>query len=282
MALRVGYLGPAGTFSEQAAQRVEGELVPFATVHDVVEAVAEGTVERGVVPIENSLEGAVNATLDALAMDFPQVAIVGESVLAVHQALIAREALALDSITAVLSHPQGLAQCARYLRAELPGAKLVPTTSTAEAVRDVVASEEPRAAIAPARAAALHGAVVLSEHIEDDPDNATRFVILALDGAPQPGGAGPFKTSVLFAGAGDSSPGWLVRCLSEFAFRGVNLTKIESRPRRRQLGHYLFLVDLEGSAHDAAAADAIDGLRKHCEEVRVLGTYKAAPGGSLD
>ena len=280
--MRVGYLGPEGTFTEQAARRVEGERVPFATVHDVVEAVADGLVERGVVPIENSLEGAVNATLDALAVDFPGVAIVGESVLAVHQALIAREPLELGAITAVLSHPQGLAQCARFLRAELPGAQLMATTSTAEAVRDVAASPHARAAIAPARAAALHGAVVLRERIEDDPDNATRFVVLAPASARPPAGSGPFKTSVLFAGAGDSSPGWLVRCLSEFAFRGVNLTKIESRPRRRQLGHYLFLVDLEGAAQDPAAADAIEGLRKHCEEVRVLGTYEAAPDVSLD
>jgi len=280
--MRVGYLGPEGTFTEQAARRVEGERVPFATVHDVVQAVENGTVDRGVVPIENSLEGAVNATLDALAVDFPGVAIVGESVLAVHQALIARDDLALDTITQVASHPQGLAQCARFLRSELPAARLVAATSTAEAVRDVVASPEPHAAIAPARAAELHGGVVLRECIEDDPDNATRFVVLARAGEAAPGGAGPFKTSVLFAGAGDSSPGWLVRCLSEFAFRGVNLTKIESRPRRRQLGHYLFLVDLEGAASDAAATDAVEGLRKHCEEVRVLGTYEAAPGVPLD
>jgi prephenate dehydratase len=280
--VRVGYLGPEGTFTEQAARRVEGERVPFATVHDVVAAVENGTVDRGVVPIENSLEGAVNATLDALAVDFPGVAIVGESVLAVHQALIAHDDLALDAITQVASHPQGLAQCAHFLRSELPAARLVAATSTAEAVRDVVASPEPHAAIAPARAAELHGAVVLRERIEDDPDNATRFVVLARAGEAAPGGAGPFKTSVLFASAGDSSPGWLVRCLSEFAFRGVNLTKIESRPRRRQLGHYLFLVDLEGAASDAAAADAVEGLRKHCEEVRVLGTYEAAPGVPLD
>ena len=280
--MRVGYLGPEGTFTEQAAQRVEGERVPFATVHDVVEAVDSGAVERGVVPIENSLEGAVNATLDALAVDFPGVAIVGESVLAVHQALIAREQLALPAITTVMSHPQGLAQCARFLREQLPGAQLVATTSTAEAVRAVAGSAEPFAAIAPARAAALHGGVVLQQRIEDDPDNATRFVVLARATDAVGTGAGPFKTSVLFAGAGDSSPGWLVRCLSEFAFRGVNLTKIESRPRRRQLGHYLFLVDLEGAAHDPAAAEAIAGLRTHCEEVRVLGTYEAAPDVPLN
>jgi prephenate dehydratase len=255
--------------------------VPFATVHDVVEAVDSGAVERGVVPIENSLEGGVNATLDALAVDFPGVAIVGESVLAVHQALIARAALELGAIEVVASHPQGLAQCARFLREQLPGARLVATSSTAEAVREAVASTGAVAAIAPARAAALHGAVVLREDVEDDPDNATRFVVLARGADAAGEGDGPFKTSILFAGAGDSSPGWLVRCLSEFAFRGVNLTKIESRPRRRRLGHYLFLVDMEGAASDAPAAEAIDGLRKHCEEVRVLGTYEAAPDRPL-
>jgi prephenate dehydratase len=279
--VRIGFLGPEGTHSEQAAALVEGEPVPFATVHDVVEAVAQGTVERGVVPIENSLEGGVNATLDALALDFPDVAIVGESVLAVHQALIAREPLELDAIEAVASHPQGLAQCARFLREHLPNARAFATTSTAEAVREAVSSDAPLAAIAPTRAAQLHGGVVLREDIEDDPDNATRFVVVAPAGAVEVAGPGPFKTSILFAGAGDSSPGWLVRCLSEFAFRGVNLTKIESRPRRRQLGHYLFLVDLEGAAAEPPASEAIEGLRKHCEEVRVLGTYQAAPDRPL-
>jgi prephenate dehydratase len=278
----IGYLGPEGTFTEQAASALEGELVGFATVFDVVAAVERGTVDRGVVPIENSLEGGVNATLDALALDFPGVEIVGEAVLAVHQALIAREFMELEAILAVESHPQGLAQCARFLRAHLPHAEQIPATSTAEAVRRAVASPDLTAAIAPARAAELHGGVVLRERIEDDPDNATRFVVLAAAGTAPPSGAGPFKTSVLFAGAGDDSPGWLVRCLSEFAFRGVNLTKIESRPRRRQLGHYLFLVDLEGAAQDGPGAEAIEGLRKHCEEVRVLGTYEAAPDRPLD
>jgi prephenate dehydratase len=183
----------------------------------------------------------------------------------------------------VESHPQGLAQCARFLREHLPHAELVPATSTAEAVRRAIAAADLTvAAIAPARAAALHGGVVLRERIEDDPDNATRFVVVAAAGTGAPAGSGRLKSSVLFAGTGDDSPGWLVRCLSEFAFRGVNLTKIESRPRRRQLGHYLFLVDLEGAAQDGAAAEAIEGLRKHCEEVRVLGTYEAAPDRSLD
>ncbi len=274
--MRVGFLGPEGTFSEQAARLLGGELVAFTTVHDVIGAVGDGDVERGVVPIENSLEGAVNATLDALAVDFPEVVIVGESILAVHQSLIARSPLEPESVTAVLSHPQGLAQCARFLREQLPRARALAAPSTAEAVRTVVASDEPLAALAPARAAEVHGGVVLRQDVEDDADNATRFVIVARAGTSS-GGDGPFKTSILFAGAGDSSPGWLVRCLSEFAFRGVNLTKIESRPRRRQLGHYLFLIDCDGAADTPAVSEAIAGLRGHCEDVRLLGTYEAAP-----
>jgi hypothetical protein len=149
----------------------------------------------------------------------------------------------------------------------------------ADAVRTVAASDAPWAAIGTRLAASLYGARVLRDGIEDDPDNATRFVWLAHAGAPPPAStasARDWKTSIVFAGAGDASPGWLVRCLSEFAFRGVNLTKIESRPRRRQLGHYLFLADLQGRADERPVADAIAGLHAHCEEVRVLGTYPAA------
>ena len=281
--MRLGYLGPAGTFSEEALRATpdaEGaQLVPFTSIHDAVMAVVSGDVDRALVPIENSLEGAVNATLDALTFGTREVAIVGETVLPIHNCLIAARPLEPAEIEVVVSHPQPLAQCARFLRAELPGAELRAATSTADAVRTVAASDAPWAAIGTRLAASLYGARVLRDGIEDDPDNATRFVWLAHAGAPPPAStasARDWKTSIVFAGAGDASPGWLVRCLSEFAFRGVNLTKIESRPRRRQLGHYLFLADLQGRADEPPVADAIAGLHAHCEEVRVLGTYPAA------
>jgi prephenate dehydratase len=281
--MRLGYLGPAGTFSEEAMRAATagdrgGELVPFPSIHETVMAVQGGGVDRALVPIENSLEGGVSATLDALALEAREVAIVGETVLAIRNCLIAREELPLDSIELVVSHPQPLGQCARFLRDELPRATLRATTSTADAVREVSGTDAPWAALGPRSAAALYGCRVLRAGIDDEPDaNATRFVWLARAGTPAVGRDGAaWKTSVLFAGAGDQSPGWLVRCLSEFAFRGVNLTRIESRPRKARLGHYLFHVDMDGRAEDAAVADAVAALGGHCEEVRLLGSYPAA------
>jgi prephenate dehydratase len=280
--MRLGYLGPPGTFSEEAVRAADpgahDERVPFATIHETVMAVQDGAVDRALVPIENSLEGGVSATLDALAFHAPDVEIVGETVLAIRNCLIARSDLALDAIETVVSHPQPLGQCARFLRDNLPGASVRATTSTADAAREVAAGDRPWAALGPASAAALYGCRVLRDGVDDERDNATRFVWLARAGT-SPAGEGAlagWKTSVVFAGAGDQAPGWLVRCLSEFAFRGVNLTRIESRPRRARLGHYLFHVDMEGRAGDPSVADAIAALGRHCEDVRLLGSYPAA------
>jgi prephenate dehydratase len=277
--MRLGYLGPAGTFSEEAARTAldggAAELVGLATVRDTILAVSDGSVDRAIVPIENSLEGPVGVTLDTLADEDNDVAVVGELVLAISQHLIAGSDLPLDSIERVLSHPQAISQCARFLREHLPGAEVEPCSSTAEAARIVVGQAAPWAAIGTRRAAQLYGATVIAESIEDEPGNATRFVWLARRSeAEVPADGTPAKTSLAFWGSGDDSPGWLVRCLSEFAFRGVNLTKIESRPLRLRLGHYRFFVDCEGAG--GAVGDAVDGLRKHCEQVRILGSYPAA------
>jgi prephenate dehydratase len=280
--MRLAYLGPPGTFSEEAlrAQPLapDAELVPFASIHETVMAVEAGDVDRALVPIENSLEGGISATLDAIAVDAGDVAIVGEAVLAIRNCLMARDDLALDAIAVVVSHPQPLGQCARFLRSELAQAELRASGSTAEAVRTVAASTEPWAALGPRSAAERYGCRVLREGVDDDPDNATRFVWVARSGtgslAADDGAS--WKTSVVFAGAGDLQPGWLVRCLSEFAFRGVNLTKIESRPWRGRLGHYLFHVDMDGRADERTVADAVDALHAHCEVVRLLGSYPAA------
>jgi prephenate dehydratase len=239
-------------------------------------AVEGGAIDRALVPIENALEGGVGATLDAIAVDASDVAIVGEAVLAIRNCLVARDEIALGQIAVVVSHPQPLAQCARFLRAELPRAEVRPSTSTAEAVRTVAAADEPWAALGPRGAAERYGCRVLRDGIDDDPENATRFVWLGRAGAEPVGSGVSWKTSVVFAGAGDLQPGWLVRCLSEFAFRGVNLTKIESRPRRGRLGHYLFHVDMDGRSDENAVADAVQALHAHCEVVRLLGTYPAA------
>jgi prephenate dehydratase len=282
--MRLGFLGPAGTFSEEAVRAAtagdggDGELVPFPSIHETVMAVQGGTIDRALVPIENSLEGGVSATLDALALEAREVEIVGETVLAIRNCLIARDDLPLPLIEVVVSHPQPLGQCARFLRTEVPNATVRATTSTADAVREVAASHAPWAALGPRSAAALYGCRVLRDGIDDEPDNATRFVWLARAGTlpVAPPDAAAWKTSVVFAGAGDQSPGWLVRCLSEFAFRGVNLTRIESRPRKGRLGHYLFHVDMEGRSGEPSVADAITALGGHCEEVRLLGSYPAA------
>ena len=281
--MRLGHLGPAGTFTEEAARgtarEVGAELVPYPSVQATIAAVLEGQVDRALVPIENSLEGTVNTTVDALSADH-RLMIVGEQVLRVTQCLITRGAVALDTIAIVHSHPQGLAQCARFLHERLPAAQLLTAPSTAAAVQGLLDAPPTHAAIGSRSAAELHGAVVLHEGIEDEPGNETRFVWLAREGDTEPFPAvaadTAWKTSIVFQGAGDVTPGWLVRCLSEFAFRGVNLVKIESRPARSKLGHYIFLVDCEGALATADVHDAIEGVRAHCDQLRVLGSYPIA------
>jgi prephenate dehydratase len=172
----------------------------------------------------------------------------------------------------VLSHPQASAQCARFIREQLPRAEVRSAASTADAVRQVSESEERWAALGARSAAELYGCVVLREAVEDLPDNITRFVWIApLGTAPE--GAGPWKTTLVFAELGEDHPGALVDALLEFSKRDVNLTRIESRPRRSGLGRYMFFLDLEGAAHDPRVEEAIAGLRGKAESVRVLGSY---------
>jgi prephenate dehydratase len=289
--MRLGYFGPAGTFTHAAllasarvADAVEIEAVPLPTERETILAAGSGAVDAALVPIENSLEGGVNATLDTLALDDAgaTVRIVGEEVLPISLALIVRPGVALGDIDAVFSHPQPLGQCRRYLADALPGRRAVAATSTVEAVRSVAeATYAPHAAIGTSAAAGLHGCEVLAEGIEDEHGNQTRFLWVAPAGSDPFGtahadGSGAFKTSIVFHGAGDATPGWLVDCLSEIASRGINLTRIESRPLKRQLGHYLFLADLQGSQDDPQVAEAIERLHLHCEVVRVLGSYPSA------
>lgn len=288
--MRVAYLGPPGTFSEQALRAAGPELwltddapaFPLPTIRDVVLAAESGDVERAIVPIENSLEGSVNEALDTLVHDAPHVRIVGETILPVRYALIAPDGVELEQVRVVLSHPQALAQCARFIRESLPGARPQATTSTAEAVRSAIASPEPACALGTPLAAALYGGRVLCEGVEDDHANMTRFAWLEGGPAAEPGpdadaNGSAWKSSVVFSGDGDGTPGWLVSCLSEFATRDVNLSRIESRPAKRRLGHYLFLVDVAGRVDVAGApADAVAALSLHCEDVRLLGAYRAA------
>jgi prephenate dehydratase len=283
---RVGYLGPEGTFSEEAllqsATEDGVEPVALPTIFDTVMALRSGSVRFAIVPIENSLEGSINVTLDLLAGEASDVKIVGEALLRVRHSLIAAEMIDLEEIETVLTHPQVPGQCTRLLRGELAHARVLPAASTAEAVRSVVDGRDPRrAALGTVLAAEIYGGRVIREGVEDREDNETRFVWLART-ADQlmpplrrgPGGEG--KTSLVFWGPGAERPGWLLRCLEEFARREINLTRIESRPRREGMGSYMFFVDLRGSGREARVREAVAGLGELCEAVLELGSYPAA------
>jgi prephenate dehydratase len=276
--VRVAYLGPAGTYSEEALRASapeEVEEVPYPTVFETVMAVQEGETERAVVPIENALEGGVAATLDALATEADGVRIAREVVHPIRHCLVAATDLDLADVTRVVSHPQATAQCARFLRERLPHADRVTAPSTADAVLSVRDAAEPWVALGSRLSAELYGCRILAADVSDHPDNATRFVWLAPAGAAADPGPDA-KTSLVFWGAGDESPGWLLGVLRELADRGINLTRIESRPRRVRLGHYMFFVDLEGAVDRPPVSEALDALQGRVEGVRVLGSYPAA------
>ena len=280
--MRIAFLGQAGTFSEDALRAAVGEAEidarPAPTVYEAIRAVAVGEAERALVPFENSIEGAVRSTLDTLAFDAPSVAIAGEHDHPITNSLIAREAVPLERVEVVLSHPQASAQCARFIREQLPLAEVRAAASTAEAVREVSVSPAPWAALGAASAARIYGCVVLREGVEDAPDNVTRFVWIAPAGT-RPGGEGPWRTTLVFSELGADHPGALVEALTEFSRRQVNLTRIESRPRRRGLGRYMFFIDLDGAEDEPAVAEAIEALRRKAESVRILGSYPVAANG---
>ena len=278
--MRIPFLGPAGTYTEEALRAstdpaAEVEEVPYPTVYEAVMAVQEREVERAVVPIENSLEGGVAATLDALAGEADQVRIAAELVHPIHHCVVAPRDLDLAEVTRVVSHPQATAQCSRFLRERLGAAERVSATSTSEAVRQVRDAGEPWVALGSRLSAELYGCRVLAADVEDHPDNETRFVWLtAADEELEPGPRA--KTSIVFWGFNDESPGALVSVLREFSDRGINLTKIESRPRRVRLGHYMFFADLEDAADAPPVSEALAALRERVETIRVLGSYPAA------
>ncbi|MBK5232113.1 MAG: prephenate dehydratase [Thermoleophilia bacterium] len=283
--MRIAYLGPAGTFSEDALRQSgfasEGfEPVPCDTIREVVEAIGAGAADRALSPIENSIEGSIRGTLDGLVDQADHVAILGEYDHQIRSALIARTELEPSEITAVISHPQPLAQCARFLRDELPGARLEVADSTSSAVLRVSQSEGPVAALAPASAAALYDCRILREGIEDEPGNVTRFVWLGDREAEPVAQQGPlWKTTLVFSELGADHPGALVDALLEFSARDINLIRIESRPLRRELGRYRFFIDVEGPRTDRGVADAIAGLREKAESVRILGSYPVSIPG---
>jgi prephenate dehydratase len=291
--VRVAYLGPAGTFSEDALRSSGFCPDPFEpvlcdTLVAVIESIGSREADRAFVPVENSIEGSVRSTLDTLVGQADQVTITGEYVHEIRSALIAAHETPLDRITAVISHPQPLAQCAHFIREQLPGAEVRVADSTSAAVREVAGGPPGLAALAPAQAATIYGCEVIREGIEDEPGNLTRFLWLAPVGAgaeerparsgdDSPGRpVGAWKTTVVFAGLGNDHPGALVDALLEFSDRQINLARIESRPERRELGRYRFFIDVEGCEDDPGVSEALEGLRQKASSVLVLGSYRAA------
>jgi prephenate dehydratase len=267
---RWAFLGPAGTFTEEALLSivVPGvDPVPLATIHDVFAAVASGDCESGVVPIENSVEGSVNETLDALAFDY-ELHITGELVRDIHHALVVAPGIRLDDVTAVVSKPEATAQCRVWLAEHLPGRATVAANSTAEAVQRAIA-EPGLAAVGTALSARIYGGEVLQDSIEDSAVNQTRFVVIGRGIGER---SGNDKTSLALFLRKDK-PGALLMILSEFAYGQLNLTKIQSRPTKKQLGEYMFFVDLAGHVDDPALALALECLRLKLRDVKVLGSY---------
>lgn len=272
---KVAFLGPAGTWAQEAllANTAHGDedTIALPSVYDVVMAVASGDAGEGIVPMENSIEGSVSATLDVLAFEVDNVYISREVVHPVSHRLIAREAIGLGEIEKIISHPHANAQCRRFLRDNLPQAEVVAANSTAEAVRIISESDQRWAAIGSSLAARSYGCVTLAEDIEDYPDNRTRFVLLSTSEADQALDS-PYKTSIVCTIAHDQ-PGSLLQILQEFAHRYVNLTKIESRPSKKGLGDYVFFIDMEGKKDDPAVSGALKCLDCKLASVKLLGSY---------
>lgn len=275
---RYAYLGPEGTFAEAALRTVpaasRGDVAAQPSVATALEAVRRGESDYALVPIENSVEGSVAATLDELASGEPLI-VTREVLMPVTFALMARPGTGLPAVRRIATHPHAHAQCRRWLAVALPEATVVPALSTAAAaaaLADGTAAHD--AAIAAPIAAERYGLTVLAEDVEDNADAVTRFVLVGRPGQP-PLPSGHDKTS-LVALIADDHPGALLEVLTEFSVRGVNLTRIESRPTGQRLGRYSFSIDCEGHVDDARVGEALMGLRRVCPDVRFLGSYPRA------
>ena len=274
---RVGFLGPEGTFTEQALltqpDLATQELVPMSTIAEVLAAADSGEIDLGFVGIENSIEGTVNVTIDALAFEH-DLLIQREVELGIQLNLLAPPGVGMADLTRVLTFPVAMGQCRTWVATELPGVEVIAANSNAEAARLVALEADGKtAAIAPALAAKIYGLDVLANDIEDHPENTTRFVLVAKDAVPPP--TGHDKTTIVVFQRTDR-PGSLLAILQEFAARAVNLVKLESRPTKKGLGDYCFIIDLEGHLADALVADCLRDVRSKVEDIKYLGSYPAA------
>jgi prephenate dehydratase len=278
--LKIAFLGPEGTFTEEAAlafvreaklDASEEEMTAYPTINETIEAAAEGVTAKAVVAIENSIEGSINATLDALAFDAGDIIIEREMVMPIRHALVVSPKTDLANVKTIVSHPQATAQCRKYLKEHFPNVTVRAANSTAEAVAE--AAKDPTvAAIGTKLAAELYGAVFAEVNIADYEDNKTRFVLL---GREEQLPSGDDKTSIVCFLHKDQ-PGALLSILQEFAYRGINLTKIQSRPTKKVLGEYCFFIDLQGHKDDAGPAQALKCLACKLRSVKILGSYPRA------
>jgi prephenate dehydratase len=270
MASIISFLGPVGTYTEEAALLYDpqADLRPYPSIASAGLAVLAGDTAEGVVPIENSLEGSVNFTLDLL-IGHSGLFIRKEIVLPIEHYLMGKPGTKLADVQVVYSHPQALAQCREYLERNFPGAQQMASLSTVAAVTDAQDSPVPAAAIAPKRAAELNGAEIIATGIQDVAANVTRFVALGKSDHPA---TGQDKTSMCLTFAQDV-PGQLYQVMGEFAQRNINLAKIESRPTRQSLGQYIFWIDCHGHREDADMKEAIEAVSRLVSNIRVLGSY---------
>ena len=276
--MKVGYLGPEGTFSEEASliyrkKLGKADFIPFSTFHEILLSADKGKIHEGIVPIENSVEGTIGIVTDMLVMDV-NLKIKQELVIRADQYLMAKSKVPLAKITEVVSFPQVIDQCKIYLRKNLPKAKIRFAFSTADAARQVAEATELRtlsepAAIASKASAKLYGLKIIAEQVNDYKNNSTRFVVLAKTDHPR---TGRDKTSIVFSIIKDR-PGGLYEILGEFAKRKINLTKIESRPRKTTLGDYYFFVDMEGHSSDKLVKEALSQVKRRSSFFKSFGSY---------
>jgi prephenate dehydratase len=273
--MRIAYLGPPGTFSEEAISRSDlaggDEPLPCPTFADAYHALVRGEAEGAILPIENSIEGSVGLVLDLLVHE-PGPQIRREVNLVVRQHLLARPGTRLEDVKRVISHPQPIGQCSRFLRERLAGAVLEPAHSTADAARRAGAAEPGTAAIGSKAASERYGLAVIAESIQDVEENVTRFVLVA---KADEGPTGRDRTSIAFTLDRDR-PGGLYEVLGEFARWGINLSKVESRPMKEALGHYVFFIDFERHRTEPEAAAALAGVRARVDKLFLLGSYPRA------
>lgn len=273
--MTIGYLGPEGTNSHDAAKlyakktRAKTSLVAYPTLHDLLFAVDREAVDQGIAPVENSIEGTVGVVQDMLVKEV-DLKIMGELVLPIHNCLLCNKNIELKDVTEVISHPQPLEHCRGWLRKHLPHARITASSSTAEAARYISSSRSKTAcAIGPSSLSKLYGLKVIRKDITDYSDNATRFIILSKADHKR---TGKDKTSIVFSAIADR-PGGLFSILGEFASRKINLTKIESRPSKKALGDYFFFVDISGHRKDKKIAEALSGMTNKVAFMKIIGSY---------